>query len=108
MQHNHQGKAVIYTFNKFLERLTSECVKEVLANIPAHGLKVRKLKQVCCFESLLYFICSEKDMGVGGETPPEIDLLINGSHVINSNISKANIQTSRLTLYRSCISMLRL
>ena len=47
-----------------VRNLTSECIEEVLANIPAHGLKVGEPKQIRCAQPLFYLISPEEKNGL--------------------------------------------
>ncbi len=76
--------------------LTSEGVQQMLANIPAHGLKVWKPEQVCCAQSLFYFICSDRKKRKGWPMKKPSTILL-----------RVRRQTEASS-HRSCMSMLRL
>lgn len=46
-----------------LNVLTSEGIEKMLSNVPANSFKVWESEQICCTQSLFYFICSENDGG---------------------------------------------
>ena len=80
-----------------VRNLTSECIEEVLANIPAHGLKVGEPKQICCAQPLFYLICPEEKRFV--------------KHVLSyvPECMSNSLEWDRCEgTHRSCMSMLRL